>query len=132
MRGHIHKRVRTNRGGKTTTLWYVVPWIDQGRLHLEPRAFLCGGSQLLADVDHSGCDRVAPDRNLLPCAYPADVGVNAGLASFPRPDRYVERDADLRYLVAKAHRELDDRFGGWSRPSVDRFSYARLPVFDAL
>lgn len=29
MRGHIHKRVRTNRGGKTTTLWYVV--VDIGR-----------------------------------------------------------------------------------------------------
>ncbi len=29
MRGHIHKRVRTNRAGKTTTLWYVV--VDVGR-----------------------------------------------------------------------------------------------------
>jgi integrase len=29
MRGHIHKRTRTNRAGKTTTLWYVV--VDIGR-----------------------------------------------------------------------------------------------------
>ncbi len=29
MRGHIHKRVRTNRAGKTTTLWYVV--VDAGK-----------------------------------------------------------------------------------------------------
>lgn len=29
MRGHIHKRVRTNRSGKTTTLWYVV--VDVGQ-----------------------------------------------------------------------------------------------------
>lgn len=29
MRGHIHKRVRTNRAGNTTTLWYVV--VDVGR-----------------------------------------------------------------------------------------------------
>jgi len=29
MRGHIHKRVRTNRAGGTTTLWYVV--VDVGR-----------------------------------------------------------------------------------------------------
>lgn len=29
MRGHIHKRVRTNRAGKTSTLWYVV--VDAGR-----------------------------------------------------------------------------------------------------
>lgn len=29
MRGHIHKRTRTNRAGKTTTLWYVV--VDVGR-----------------------------------------------------------------------------------------------------
>ena len=29
MRGHIHKRVRTNRAGGTSTLWYVV--VDVGR-----------------------------------------------------------------------------------------------------
>jgi len=29
MRGHIHKRARTNREGRTTTLWYVV--VDVGR-----------------------------------------------------------------------------------------------------
>lgn len=29
MRGHIHKRVRKNRNGKETTLWYVV--VDVGR-----------------------------------------------------------------------------------------------------
>ncbi len=30
MRGHIHKRVRRNRNGKETTLWYVVVVVDVG------------------------------------------------------------------------------------------------------